>query len=76
MPVRDPSITQPSPWLAVPEVAARLRVSPDRVRKSLKHRIPHRQNEPRGPLYFHIRDVERYEAATTVQPISTFQPVR
>jgi len=54
----------------VPELAARLRVSEDKVRKTLKHQIPFRQDGPKpAPLYFHIRDVERYGAATTVQPI-------
>jgi hypothetical protein len=65
---RTPVVT-PSPWLTVPELAARLRVSEDKVRKDLKHRIPHRQDQEGGPMYFHVRDVESFEASVTVHPV-------
>lgn len=66
---RTPAAAVTSPWLTVPELATRLRVSEDKVRRDLKHRIRHRQDHDGGPLYFHVRDVEAFEASVSVNPV-------
>ena len=55
--------------LDVPETAKYIRRSNDFVRRHLKHEVAHVQHMPCGPLFFYKRDLDRWLAARTVQPV-------
>ena len=55
--------------LDVPETAEYIRRSQDFVRRHLKHEVPHVQHLTRGPLFFYKRDLDRWLATRTVQPV-------
>lgn len=64
-----PAVTEPAPWYNSEEAAVYLRVTVDLIRRRLKYEIPYRQNGKGAPMFFHRVDLDRWAAATTVQPI-------
>ena len=51
------------------EAAEYIGRSTDFVRRKLKHEVTYHQHELRGPLYFWRRDLDRWLAEHTHQPV-------